>query len=78
MRRKTRADSLLTTIKKDMFELIRVRPAAVKRAKRKGQYINANGRKYLNSLDDYTSLDNGTTHYFNEHRTQVKRVLNYI
>jgi len=61
-----------------MFELIRVRPATVKRANRKGQYINANGRKYLQSLDDYTSLCDGLTHYFNEHKTQVKRVLNYI
>ena len=61
-----------------MFEFIKVRPATIKRAKRQGQYINANGRKYLDSLDHYTSLENGTTHYFNEHKTQVKRVLNYI
>ena len=61
-----------------MFELIRVRPATIKRAKRNGQYINANGRKYLDSLDHYTSLSDGLTHYFNEHKTQVKRVLNYI
>lgn len=61
-----------------MFDFIKTKPATIKRAKRKGAYINANGRKYLESLNDYTELQTGTTHYFNEQQTKVKRITNYI
>jgi hypothetical protein len=61
-----------------MYELIRVRPATIKRANKKGAYINANGRKYLEALNHYTSLRDGTTYIFNEQKTKVKRITNYI
>ena len=61
-----------------MFDFIKTKPATIKRAKRKGAYINANGRQYLQSLEPYTDLNTGITHYYNESRTKVKRIINYI
>jgi hypothetical protein len=61
-----------------MFKLIKVRAAKVKTAPKKGAYIIANGRQYIESLDDHSDLDTGITNYFSKDKTKVKRVQNYI
>lgn len=61
-----------------MYKYIKARPAKVKTAPRKGPYINANGRQYLEALNSYSDLNTGITNYFNTEGTKVKRIQNYI
>lgn len=50
----------------------------MKEAPRKGHYINANGRQYLEALNNYSDLNTGITNYFNKDGTKVKRIQNYL
>lgn len=61
-----------------MFELIQVKPARIQATPKGRHYIKANSRVYIPSLDSFTSLSDGTTYIFNDDRTQVKRIKNYI
>lgn len=61
-----------------MYKYIKARPAQVKEAPRKGHYINANGRQYLEALNNYSDLNTGITNYFNKDGTKVKRIQNYL
>lgn len=61
-----------------MYKYIKARAAQVKEAPRKGHYINANGRQYLEALNSYSELNTGITNYFNKDGTKVKRIQNYL
>lgn len=62
-----------------MYNYIKVKPATIKATpKSLKKYIKAGQRIYLESLSNYTSLKDGTTYIFNDDKTQVKRIKNYI
>jgi len=61
-----------------MYEFIKVKPATIYKAPKKGYYIKAGTRIYIPSLEPFTDLKEGLTYYFNDTKTKVKRIQNYI
>lgn len=61
-----------------MFKYIKARAAQVKESPRKGHYISANGRQYLETLNDHSSLTDGKSYIFSPDKTKVKRINNLI
>lgn len=61
-----------------MYNYIKVKPATIKATPKGRHYIKADRRIYIPSLNNFSSLKDGTTYIFNDTGTKVKRIKNYI
>ena len=60
------------------FEHLTTKAAKVQTSPKGRHYIKAGSRVYLPTLNNYSSLRDGKTYIFNEDKTKVKRLLNWI
>jgi hypothetical protein len=61
-----------------MFDAITAKSATIKTSPKGKHYIKAGERIYLETLCNFSSLEDGKTYIFNRDKTKVKRLLNWI
>ena len=60
------------------FEYLTTKAAKVQTSPKGRHYIKAGSRVYLPTLNNHSSLTDGKTYIFNEDKSKVKRLLNWI
>jgi len=60
------------------FNAVTAKSARVQTSPKGRHYIKAGKRVYLETLCNFSSLEDGKTYIFNKDRTKVKRLLNWI